>query len=252
MKQIDLNCDLGESYGSFKVGEDDAIIPFVTSINVACGYHAGDHNTMAKTVQMAKVHGARIGAHPGFNDLFGFGRRPIHTTAEDIYHFVVYQISALEGFCKLNNQTMQHVKPHGALFNMAAVDPNMADAIARAVKDTNPDLILFGLSGSELIKAGLKHGLKVANEVFADRTYQPDGTLTPRTSENALITNHEQAIKQVLQMVTTSTVTAVDGSTVPLEADTVCVHGDGEHALLFVTELRKHLTEQGITIRSIL
>ncbi|WYP25626.1 5-oxoprolinase subunit PxpA [Alkalihalobacillus sp. FSL W8-0930] len=252
MKQIDLNCDLGESYGSFKVGEDEAIIPFVTSINVACGYHAGDHNTMAKTVQLANAHGARIGAHPGFNDLFGFGRRPIQTTPEDIYHFVVYQISALEGFCRLHNQTMQHVKPHGALFNMAAVDPKMSDAIARAVKDTNPDLVLFGLSGSELIKAGVNHGLKVANEVFADRTYQPDGTLTPRTSENALITNHEQAIKQVLQMVTTSTVTAVDGTTVPMEADTVCVHGDGEHALLFVTELRKHLTEQGIQISSIL
>ncbi|MCM2675389.1 LamB/YcsF family protein [Alkalicoccobacillus plakortidis] len=252
MKKIDLNCDLGESYGVFKVGNDEEILPLVTSVNVACGYHAGDHNTMAKTVKLAKEHGARIGAHPGFSDLFGFGRRPIQTTPEDIYNFVFYQIGALEGFCRLHNQTMQHVKPHGALFNMAAVDSVMSEAIAKAVKDANPNLVLFGLAGSELTKAGEKYGLKTANEVFADRTYQPDGTLTPRTSANALITDHEQAVQQVLQMVTTSTVTAVDGSTIPMEADTVCVHGDGEHALLFVKELRNHLTKNDIEIASIL
>ncbi|TSB48153.1 5-oxoprolinase subunit PxpA [Alkalicoccobacillus porphyridii] len=252
MKRIDLNCDLGESYGVFKVGNDEEILPLVSSVNVACGYHAGDHNTMAHTVKLAKEAGARVGAHPGFSDLFGFGRRPIQTTPEDIYHFVFYQISALEGFCKLNGVTMQHVKPHGALFNMAAVDPIMSEAIAKAVKDANPDLILFGLSGSELIKAGRKYGLNVANEVFADRTYQPDGTLTPRNLENALITDDQQAVEQVLQMITTSTVIAVDGSTIPLEADTVCVHGDGQHALLFVKELRRNLAEHQIEVASLL
>lgn len=147
---------------------------------------------------------------------------------------------------------MQHVKPHGALFNMAAVDQLMSEAIAKAVKDANPELVLFGLSGSELIKAGHKYGLKVANEVFADRTYQPDGTLTPRTQENAMITDDKKAVEQVLQMVTTSTVTAVDGSIIPMEADTVCVHGDGAHALLFVKELRQSLQQQDINIASVL
>ncbi|MDV2886670.1 5-oxoprolinase subunit PxpA [Alkalihalophilus pseudofirmus] len=248
MTRVDLNCDLGESFGAYKIGQDEFILDHISSANVACGYHAGDHNVMAATVKMAKERGVSIGAHPGFQDLMGFGRRQIQTSPEDIYHFVIYQINALKGFCHLNNVSMKHVKPHGALFNMAAKDPVMAKAIAQAVYDTDPSLVLFGLSGSELTKAGEELGLTVANEVFADRTYQPDGSLTPRTEANALIHNTNAAVEQVLQMVKEGTVTAVDGSTVKIKADTVCIHGDGENALSFAQTLREVLTNEGVTI----
>ncbi|OIJ20770.1 lactam utilization protein LamB [Anaerobacillus alkalidiazotrophicus] len=248
MKSIDLNCDLGESFGAFVVGQDELILQHITSANIACGYHAGDHNVMAKAVQMAKKKGVSIGAHPGFPDLLGFGRRVIETEPDDIYHFVVYQIGALQGFCKCNNVRLNHVKPHGALYNMAAKDPILAEAIAKAVYDIDPSLILYGLSGSELTKAGAKIGLKIANEVFADRTYQPDGTLTPRTNENALIHETDKAIDQVLSMVKTGTVKAVDGTTVSIQADTICVHGDGPKGLEFTQTLRKSLVAEGIQL----
>ncbi|MED1599839.1 5-oxoprolinase subunit PxpA [Alkalihalophilus marmarensis] len=248
MTRVDLNCDLGESFGAYKIGQDEFILDHISSANVACGYHAGDHNVMAQTVKVAKERGVSIGAHPGFQDLIGFGRRQIQTSPEDIYHFVIYQINALKGFCHLNNVSMKHVKPHGALFNMAAKDPVMAKAIAQAVHDTDPSLVLFGLSGSELTKAGEELGLTVANEVFADRTYQPDGSLTPRTEANALIHDTNAAVEQVLQMVKEGTVTAVDGSIVKIKADTVCIHGDGENALSFAQTLREVLTNEGVTI----
>ncbi|MFC0472527.1 5-oxoprolinase subunit PxpA [Halalkalibacter kiskunsagensis] len=251
MKSVDLNCDLGESFGSFVVGQDELILDHITSANIACGYHAGDHNVMAKTVKMAKEKGVSIGAHPGFPDLLGFGRRVIQTDPTDIYHFVIYQINALKGFCHIHDVPMNHVKPHGALFNMAAKDPLVAEAIARAVYDTDPSLVLFGLSGSELTKAGTHVGLTVANEVFADRTYQTDGTLTSRTEENALIHNTADAVEQVLTMVKTSTVRAVDGSTIPMQADTICVHGDGPSALEFAKELREALVSEEVTISPI-
>ncbi|MDV2685747.1 5-oxoprolinase subunit PxpA [Alkalihalophilus lindianensis] len=251
MKRVDLNCDLGESFGAYKIGQDELILDYISSANVACGYHAGDHNVMAETVKMAKEKKVSIGAHPGFQDLMGFGRRAIQTSPEDIYHFIIYQINALKGFCHLHNVPMKHVKPHGALFNMAAKDPVMAEAIAKAVYDTDPSLVLFGLSGSELTKQGTKLGLDVANEVFADRTYQPDGTLTPRTQTNALIHDTNKAIEQVLQMVQTGTVTAVDGSTISIKADTVCIHGDGENALAFAQNLRETIVNEGISIKSI-
>jgi 5-oxoprolinase (ATP-hydrolysing) subunit A len=251
MKRIDLNCDLGESFGAYKIGQDDFILDHISSANVACGYHAGDHNVMAETVKMAKEKKVSIGAHPGFQDLMGFGRRAIQTSPEDIYHFIIYQISALKGFCHLHDVPMKHVKPHGALFNMAAKDPVIAEAIAKAVYDTDPSLVLFGLSGSELTKEGAKLGLDVANEVFADRTYQPDGSLTPRTQTNALIHDTDKAVEQVLQMVQAGTVTAVDGSTISIKADTVCIHGDGENALAFAQNLRKTLVNEGISIKSI-
>ncbi|MFC0560250.1 5-oxoprolinase subunit PxpA [Halalkalibacter alkalisediminis] len=248
MKSVDLNCDLGESFGTFVVGQDKLILEHITSANIACGYHAGDHNVMSKTVKMAKEKGVSIGAHPGFPDLLGFGRRVIQTDPTDIYHFVVYQISALKGFCQIHDVDMNHVKPHGALYNVAAKDPLIAEAIAKAVYDTDRSLVLFGLSGSELIKAGSQIGLTVANEVFADRTYQPDGTLTPRTHNNALIHNIEEAVEQVLTMVKTSTVLAVDGSIIPLQADTICVHGDGPSALDFAKKLQEVLVKEGVKI----
>ncbi|WP_209124032.1 5-oxoprolinase subunit PxpA [Alkalihalobacillus sp. BA299] len=251
MKTVDLNCDLGESFGSFVVGQDELILEPITSANIACGYHAGDHNVMAKTVKLAKEKGVSIGAHPGFPDLIGFGRRAIQTEPSDIYHFVIYQISALQGFCKINGVKMNHVKPHGALYNMAAKDPVVAEAIAQAVYDVDPALVLFGLSGSELIKAGLKVGLSVGNEVFADRTYQPDGTLTPRTHPNALIHETEVAIEQVLTMVNEDRVKAVDGSYAPIQANTICIHGDGANALEFARKLRAALMAEGINIRPV-
>lgn len=251
MKSIDVNSDLGESFGAYQIGQDDRLLELVSSANIACGYHAGDHNVMAKTVKMAAEKGVSIGAHPGFPDLLGFGRRPIQTEPMDIYHSVIYQISALKGFCQLNHVRLHHVKPHGALFNMAAKDPIVAEAIATAVYDFDPSLVLFGLSGSELIKAGLKKGLTVANEVFADRTYQPHGTLTPRTEENATIYDPQIAVEQVINVVKHGQVRAVDGSVIPLEADTICVHGDGPHALIFVKKLRELLIEEGIEIKPV-
>ncbi|WP_280769543.1 LamB/YcsF family protein [Salipaludibacillus daqingensis] len=251
MYNIDLNSDLGESFGAYKIGMDEKVLELVTSANIACGYHAGDHNVMAATVKLAAEKGVGIGAHPGFPDLLGFGRRNIQTTPLDIYHFIVYQMSALKGFCDLNDVKMQHVKPHGALFNMATVDKGMAEAIAEAVYDSNPDLYLFGLSGGELVKAGEKIGLKVANEVFADRTYQPNGTLTPRTDPNAMVKEVDEAVSRVIGMVKEGKTTAVDGSIIPLQADTICVHGDEPSALLFVQNLRDSLVNEGITLRAI-
>ncbi|MCL7749653.1 LamB/YcsF family protein [Halalkalibacter alkaliphilus] len=252
MRRVDVNCDLGESFGAYTIGQDEKILDQVTSANVACGFHAGDHNVMAKTVKMAAAKGVKIGAHPGFPDLLGFGRRLIETNPEDIYNFVVYQISALKGFCDIEGVRMQHVKPHGALFNLAATDGAVAEAIAKAVYDVDRNLVLFGLSCSELIKAGTNIGLRVANEVFADRTYQANGTLTPRTHEHALIHDVRLAIEQVVMMIKSGKVRAVDGTIVPIQADTICVHGDGEKALEFTQELRRALQVEGISIRSIL
>ncbi|WP_010531692.1 LamB/YcsF family protein [Lentibacillus jeotgali] len=249
--QIDLNSDVGESFGAYTIGLDDEVLKVITSANIACGYHAGDHNTMFDTVKTATENGAGIGAHPGLPDLMGFGRRNIVVDPEDVYHFVTYQIGALKGFCHVHDVEMNHVKAHGALYNMAASDAAIADAIARSVKNIDSHLILFGLSGSELINAGEKYGLRTASEVFADRTYQPDGTLTPRSDEQAMITDPDQAVRQVLQMINDNRVIAVDGTAVDIKADTICVHGDNPHALNFVEQLRERLSDEGIAIRRI-
>lgn len=251
MDFVDLNCDLGESFGAYSIGKDALILPHITSANIACGYHAGDHNVMAQTVKLAADNNVRVGAHPGYPDLMGFGRRFIETTPEDIYHFMIYQISALKGFCKIHNIRMQHVKPHGALFNAATVDSEIAEAVACAVYDCDPGLILYGLYQSELTRAGARLGLQIANEVFADRTYQADGTLTPRSHEHALIHDVNMAVTQVLNMVKNKNVKAVDGTVIPIQADTICVHGDGPEALQFVTELRRALKNEKIHIKSL-
>ncbi|MGN8647402.1 5-oxoprolinase subunit PxpA [Gracilibacillus sp. HCP3S3_G5_1] len=239
MARITLNCDLGESFGKYQIGNDEAIIPLVDAVNIACGFHAGDPHTMNKTVQLAKQYQVNIGAHPGFQDLQGFGRRKIDILPEQAYDLVVYQLGALQGFVTVHNMQLAHVKPHGALYNIACKNRVLADAIAQAVYDVDPNLVLVGLAKSELINAGEEFGLQIANEVFADRTYQPDGSLTPRNEPNAVIHDTAKVIKQVEEMVTEGKVTAVNGDKINIKADTICVHGDTPEALSLVQAIRK-------------
>ncbi|TFD99992.1 LamB/YcsF family protein [Jeotgalibacillus sp. R-1-5s-1] len=251
MLRIDLNCDMGESFGAWQMGNDEEILASVSSANIACGFHAGDPSVMRTTVEHALEKGVAIGAHPGFPDLSGFGRRNLSVSEQEAYDFTLYQVAALYGFVKAQGGKMQHVKPHGALYNMAAKDPLLAGAIARAVRDLDEELILFGLSGGELIRAGKEAGLQTASEVFADRTYQPDGSLTPRTQPNALITEDEKAVAQVVRMVKEGIVMDASGNDVPIEAHTVCIHGDGEHALTFARKINRTLADEGIEIKSL-
>jgi 5-oxoprolinase (ATP-hydrolysing) subunit A len=249
--RVDLNCDFGESFGIYRLGEEKEILQYVTSVNVACGFHAGDPLVMRKTVQMALEQKVAIGAHPGFPDLLGFGRRNMAVTPEEAYAYVVYQIGALAAFVKAEGGTMSHVKPHGALYNMAAKDAALAEAIAKAVYDVDPTLILYGLAGSELIRAGKKIGLRTASEVFADRTYQQDGSLTPRSDPRALIVDEQEAVLQVLAMVKEKRVRSLQGIDVPIEAETICIHGDGKKAVLFAKRLYEALRKEGVDICSI-
>ncbi|AEH47639.1 LamB/YcsF family protein [Parageobacillus thermoglucosidasius] len=251
MMRVDLNCDFGESFGIYRLGEEKEILQYVTSVNIACGFHAGDPLVMRKTVQMALEQNVAIGAHPGFPDLLGFGRRNIAVTPDEAYAYVVYQVGALSAFVKAEGGTLTHVKPHGALYNMAAKDAVLAEAIARAVYDVDATLILYGLAGSELINAGKKIGLQTASEVFADRTYQQDGSLTPRSDPRALIVDEQEAVQQVLMMVKEKRVRSLQGNDVPIEAETVCIHGDGKKAVLFARRLYEALQKEGITVCSI-
>ncbi|SMC51934.1 LamB/YcsF family protein [Pedobacter africanus] len=245
----DLNCDMGEGYGAWNMGNDAAIMPFVSSVNIACGFHAGDPAIMRKTVKLALQHAVFIGAHPGLPDIQGFGRRDMHITAEEAYEMVVYQIGALSAFVKAEGGTLHHVKPHGALYNMAATKPSLADAIAEAIYKVDPSLVLYGLSGSELIRSGQKAGLQVANEVFADRTYQPDGTLTSRKSPGALITNHQESLAQVLKMVKEGKVVSQQGTEVAIQADTICIHGDGTSAFTFAEQIYHTFQKENIRFK---
>lgn len=250
MFRVDLNCDLGESYGAYKLGVDEEILPYVTSVNIACGFHAGDPGIMHKTVDLAMKNKVAIGAHPGLPDLIGFGRRNMAISPQEAYDMAVYQIGALAGFVKAQGGRMQHVKPHGALYNMAAKSKDLARAIAEAVYKIDPELILFGLSGSELVCAGESMGLRTAHEVFADRTYQEDGSLTPRSHPDALIAGHEQAVVQVIRMVQEGRVTSQQATEVAIQADTVCIHGDGAAALAFARHIREVLERSGIVVQS--
>lgn len=248
MHVVDLNCDMGESFGAYKMGRDEEILDYVTSANIACGFHAGDPSTMRKTVRLALEKNVGIGAHPGFQDLVGFGRRNIDITPQEAYDIVVYQIGALYAFVKSEGGKLQHVKPHGALYNIAAKNAAIAQAIAEAVYKVDPELILLGLAGGELVKAGKKIGLKTASEVFSDRTYQEDGSLTSRREANALIKDHDVACQQVIRVVKEGKVTSLQGKDVSIQADTICIHGDGEHALDFAKYIRKALKEANITV----
>ncbi len=246
MHQVDLNADLGEG-----TGNDEAILDFVTSANIACGFHAGDPRVMARTVALAKQKGVAIGAHPGFHDREGFGRRAAAISPEEVHALVVYQVGALSGFARAAGVDMQHVKPHGALYNAAAVDPALADAIAGAVAAVDLRLILFGLAGSELIVAGERAGLRTANEAFADRTYRSDGTLMPRSDAAAVITEHDVAVAQALRLVIDGKVTSVEGADVELDVDTICIHGDAPHAPQLARAIRAGLETAGIEVRSL-
>ncbi|HLS61088.1 MAG TPA: 5-oxoprolinase subunit PxpA [Virgibacillus sp.] len=251
MFKIDLNCDLGESFGRYKLGEQQDILKYITSVNIACGFHAGDPSVMRETVKLAIENGVKIGAHPGLPDLHGFGRRDMNITPQEGYDLVVYQIGALQGFLTTHNETMQHVKPHGALYQMASRDSRLAGAIAQAVYDFSPSLALFGLADSELTKAGERMGLPTAHEVFADRTYQMDGSLTLRSQDDALIINQDRSILQVLKMVKEGKVISQQGTEFSLQADTVCIHGDGEHALDFAKNIKKALIQNKINVAAI-
>lgn len=251
MFKVDLNCDLGESFGAYKLGNDELILDYVTSANIACGFHAGDPSVMKKTVELALKKNVSIGAHPGLQDLAGFGRRNIAISPEEAFDIVVYQIGALNGFTTALGGKIQHVKPHGALYNMAAKDAQLAAAIAKAVYAVNPELILYGLSGSELITAGKAIGLKTASEVFSDRTYQSDGSLTSRSQSNALITDDKKAVEQVMKMVKEQTVFTEQQQHINILAETVCIHGDGIHALEFAKFINATFKENNIEIASL-
>ncbi|MDR3341592.1 MAG: LamB/YcsF family protein [Treponema sp.] len=248
MARVDLNSDLGESFGAYTLGMDERVLEVITSANIACGFHAGDPGVMQRTVTLALQNNTAIGAHPGLPDLIGFGRRNIAITPNEAYTMMVYQIGALAAFVRAEGGRMQHVKPHGALYNMAAVDEKLAEAVAEAVYKVDPELIFFGLSGSWLIKKAERLGLQVAQEVFADRTYQQDGTLTPRKQPGAMITEDEVAIAQVLGMVKDGTVKTMQGEVIHIKADTICVHGDGEHALLFSRRIKEQLIAEGVIV----
>lgn len=249
MVHVDLNSDLGESFGRYTLGMDDRVIPLITSANVACGYHASDPAVMEKTVAMAKEAGIRVGAHPGFPDLMGFGRRNMAVTPGEARAYVLYQLGALEGFCRSAGIRMQHVKPHGALYNMAAKDYELSRGICQAIKAFDKDLIVLALSGGELARAAEDMGLRIAREVFADRAYEEDGTLVGRGKPGAMITNEEEAIARVIRMVKEQKVTAITGKDIPIRADSVCVHGDGEKALAFVRRIRQAFEQAGIGLR---
>ena len=250
MVKVDLNSDLGESFGRYTLGEQQEILKYVTSANVACGFHAGDPTVMRETVKLAIDNGVRIGAHPGLPDLIGFGRRNMDITPQEAYDMVVYQIGALQAFLDVQNETMQHVKPHGALYQMASKDKGIEKAIAQAVYDVSPSLVLFALADSELSRAGEEIGLVTAHEVFADRTYQSNGMLTSRSQDDAMITDQEKSAEQVIKMVKEGKVLSQQNTEVPLRADTICIHGDGEHAVAFAKYLTDSLKEHAIEITS--
>lgn len=251
MLTVDLNADLGESYGNYTIGNDDEIIPLISSANVACGFHASDPSVMQKTVGMIKESGSTgIGAHPAYPDLMGFGRRYMELSMSEVRSILLYQLGALDGFCRISDLEMNHVKPHGALYNATFKDETLAKTIAEAVKEYNPKLKLLGLSNQNLVKAGEDAGLNVRHEVFADRAYEDDGTLVSRKKEGAMITDTDLAVARVIRMVKEGKVESVNGRDIDIKADSICVHGDGAKALEFVKEIRKQLGENGIEIKT--
>jgi len=248
--RVDLNCDMGESFGAYRIGADEAVFPYITSANVACGFHGGDPTVMRTTLARARESGVAVGAHPGFPDLIGFGRRSIDATTDEVYDLVVYQIGALLGFANAAKMQLQHVKPHGALYNMAVGKPELAAAIARAVRDVDRGLILFGLAGSHLISEGEAAGLRTASEAFADRNYMSDGTLVSRRRSDAYVSDAAEAVSRAIRMVREGTVTPVDGPPISMRVDTICIHGDGPHAAQFAQQLRDGFERGGISVRA--
>ena len=249
--RIDLNSDLGESFGPWPMGDDAALMDSITSANVACGFHAGDPGAMRETIALARERGVAIGAHPGFQDLVGFGRREMKASATEVEDLVLYQVSALAGMASAQGVRLQHVKAHGALYNMACRDRVLADAIAKAVAGFDRSLILFGLPDSELLRAGKAAGLTTAAEVFADRAYDADGSLTSRTKPGSVIHDRQAVVERAIRMVKERQVVATDGSTIALEADTICLHGDTQGAATLARAVRQGLQSAGIHVESL-
>ncbi|MCR5173250.1 MAG: LamB/YcsF family protein [Oscillospiraceae bacterium] len=246
---VDLNSDLGESFGAYTIGCDELVLPLVTSANVACGFHASDPVVMKKTVEMAAGAGIQVGAHPGYPDLMGFGRRNMAVTPDEAKAYVLYQLGAMSAFCRAAGLPMQHVKPHGALYNMAGKDYALSKGICEAIREFDPGLIVLALSGGELLRCARDMGLRAASEVFADRAYEEDGSLVNRRKEGAMITDEDLAIERVIRMIKERKVTAVTGKDIPIQADSICVHGDGPKALAFVRRIREAVKAEGIELR---
>jgi UPF0271 protein len=245
---IDLNADMGESFGAWHMGDDAALMPWISSANIACGFHAGDPGTLADTVTLAVQHGVAIGAHPGLPDLQGFGRRAMQVTEEQVYQMTLYQAGAVRAFAEAAGSRLHHLKAHGALYNMAAQDHALSRGLARAVKALGDGVQIYVLAGSVMEAVARELGLSVRCEVFADRRYMPDGTLAPRARPDALITDEAEAVAQVVRMVGEGTLRAVDGSVVTVQADTVCIHGDKPTAVPFVQALRRALAVKGVQV----
>jgi UPF0271 protein len=248
MKTIDINCDLGESYGAWKMGNDEGVMPHITSANVACGFHGGDPATIRKTVQLAVANGVAVGAHPSLPDIMGFGRRAMKLTPEEAYDLVVYQAGAVQAFARAAGARLHHVKCHGAFYNMAATDEGLADGMARAVRDLGEGVILYALSGSRMMDAGRRLGVPTIAEVFADRSYQDDGTLTPRTKPGAMIEDEAASVAQALAMAEQGTVKSQSGKSISVDAGTICLHGDQPGAVAFAVALRKAFRDRGIRV----
>ena len=248
---IDLNCDVGESFGAYTIGSDAALMKYASSVNIACGFHGGDPRVMRQTIQLALEHGVAIGAHPGLPDKEGFGRRTMQVSANEVFDMVLYQISAMNGMATALGGEMTHVKPHGALYNMLATNAELAAACAEAVYALKPSLIFVGLAGSAMIQAGEKIGLRTASEGFADRTYQADGTLTPRTKANALITSSGEAAAQAVSIVLNNRARTDTEGSICVRAQTICLHGDSPSAAPFARAVARGLRSAGIDIRSL-
>ena len=246
--KIDINCDMGESYGAWKMGDDAAVMPYITSANIACGFHGGDPATIRTTVKLAVAHGVAVGAHPSLPDLQGFGRRAMKISAQDMYDLVVYQAGAVEAFARAAGVRLHHVKCHGALYNMAANDEALSDAMARAVKDLGSGVVLYALSNSGMMRTAQKQGVRVAGEVFADRGYADDGTLEPRGRPGAMIEDANLAAARALEMVEKRYVTSLSGKPIPVSPDTLCVHGDQPGAVSFAKAIRKLFSERGVAV----
>jgi 5-oxoprolinase (ATP-hydrolysing) subunit A len=246
--RIDLNADVGESYGPWVMGDDASLVPLVSSVNVACGAHAGDPVVMQRTIELALRHGAAIGAHPGYADRDGFGRRDLALSADELRASLLYQLGALDAFCRAAGARMRHVKPHGALYNRAAHDAELAATIARTVHEYEPRLVLVGLAGSQLVEAGRDAGLTVAAEAFADRAYEPDGSLRSRRLPGAVLGNPEAAAEQAVSIATLNRAIAYDGTTIEISADTLCVHGDTPGAADYARSVRTALEQAGVAV----
>lgn len=247
-RSVDLNADLGESFGVYSLGHDQELLKVVTSANVACGFHAGDPTTVRQSVEDALSAGVAVGAHPGFPDRPGFGRRVMELTVDEVYDLVLYQVGALYGVARACGGTLAHVKPHGALYNLAVERTSLAQAIARAVCKVDDSLVLVGLAGSELLAAAEQFGIAARSEVFADRRYQSNGSLVTRSDSRALIEDADESVEQVIKMVRHGTVAAIDGNEVNVRAQTICIHGDGPHAVEFAVRVRSALEAAGVTV----